>query len=305
MDNELTQQGRTRPSQAIAIDSDAEPDCFGRTGVDGHLARVMRDGRWPDIVPFANALLRSGTFDELKGEFRRAIAHFGFRGFAYWGASPNTRFSLCGASDLAERFGSYKDDCSGAMEAVFAKFEPALRAHDNNWKKSLRRPALECIDSPVESRPIHRALCQSAVDLDTQPYDDVLIVTTGSAHGSGKQEQHVHLPVLSGVGSADIIAGIALVKIYDCLAGDMSDGKNGAGTDFDAASTSTDLTPREKAVLSRAASGKSHAQIARETGMRRGEVRYCLDCVRDRYGFASTIQAVVKAAKDHGWGAGS
>lgn len=278
--------------------------CSGRTSVDGHLARIMRDGRWPHILPFANALLRSGTFEELKREFRRAIAHFGFRGFAYWGASPDTRFSLCGASDLAERFGRYKSDCSGAMEAVFAEFEPALRARDNIWKNGLRRPALECIDSPTETRPIHRALCQSAVDLDTQPYSDVLIVTTGSTRGDDRQGQHVHLPMLSAVGSVDIIAGIALVKIYDCLATDIAHSNSGVGTDARTVPASDALTHREKAVLSRAASGKSHAQIARETGMRRGEVRYCIDSVRDRYGFTSTIQTVVKAAKDHGWGAG-
>lgn len=284
----------------MVVNSHAEPVCSGRTSVDGHLARVVRDGRWPQILPFANALLRSGSLDELKREFRRAIAHFGFRGFAYWGASPDTRFSLCGTSDLAERFGPYKDDCSGAMEAVFADFEPALRARDNNWKNALRRPALECVDTPAETRPIHRALCQSAVDLDTQPYSDVLIVTTGSAHGGGQQGQHVHLPMLTGVGSTDIIAGIALVKIYDCLAGEISDSASCTG----AIPASDTLTPREKAVLRCAASGKSHAQIASETGIRRGEVRYCLDSVRDRYGFASTIQTVVKAAKDHGWGAG-
>lgn len=278
-----------------------EPAGIGRTSVDRHLDRVIRDGQWPDILPFTNALVRSVTFDELKREFRRAIMHIGFHGFAYWGANPATRFSLCGTSDLAERFGKYKDDCSGAMEAVFAHFEAALRDRDDNWKIGLRKPALECVDSPDETRPIHEALCQSVADLDMQPYSDVLIVTTGCDLDDEKKRQHVHLPMQSGLGSADIVAGIALVKIFDCLAQDMLDGAAGTAVSADNGEASDGLTSRELEVLRLAAAGKTHSQIANETGMRRGEVRYCLDSARDRYGFASTIQAVVKAAKDHGW----
>lgn len=141
------------------------PVGLGRTSVDDYLDRVIYDGRWSQFRPFTNAL-RSETSDELKREFRRIIAHFGFRGFDYWRANPDTRYCLSGTSDLAERFGKYVGHCSGAMEAVFADFHPALRVKNNKWKVDLYRPTLECVNSQVEARPIHRLPCQSAVDLD-------------------------------------------------------------------------------------------------------------------------------------------
>ena len=272
-----------------------------RTSVDLHLSEVVRAGRWPQIGPFVAELLRSGSFAELQTQFRRAILHFGYFGFAYWGAGPTTRFSLCGMSDLSERFGKYSADCGGAMETVFRRFEPGRRARDNAWKAALRRPVLECTDAPAETRGIHIDLCRSASDLGVLPYRDVLLVPTGPCTEPGmiKRRQHIHLPLLANVGAGDIVAGIALSKIFDCLAERMiadtvapADFPNGAPVE---------LTPNEKAVLRWAACGKTHQEIAEKTGLRRGEVRYHIDRARNRYGFATNIQAIVQAAKDHDW----
>ncbi len=272
-----------------------------QTSIDLHLSDVVRSGRWPQIGAFVSDLLRSGSFDELQCQFRRAIAHFGYFGYAYWGASPTTRFSLCGKSDLSDRFGKHTGDCSGLMETVFRHYEPAVRARDNAWKAGLHRPVLECTDSPAETRDIHRHLCRSVAELDVAPYEDVLLVPTSVRTGSGgrSERHHIHLPLFAGVGPADIVAGVSLAKIFDSLAQRMLVDDTARVEPAD--EPAVELTPNEKVVLRWAAAGKTHAEIARKTGMRRGEVRYHLDKARNRYGFATSIQAIVQAAKDHDW----
>ncbi len=273
----------------------------GRTSVDRHLNDVIRSGRWPQIGSFVNALLHAESFDELHRQFRRAILHFGYFGFAYWGAGPSNRFSLCGMSDLTERFGKHTSDCGGLMATVFNRYDPALRARDNAWKGRLNRPLLECADAPAETRDIHRDICNSVRELGFAPYEDVLIVPTGTLGPSASSDErnHVHLPQLRGVGATDVVAGISLTKIFDTLAEPLV-GHNSAETPKTEVPNIA-LTPKEKAVLRWAAHGKTHEEIAAKTGLRRGEVRYYLEKARKRYGFATNIQTIVQAAKDHGW----
>lgn len=272
----------------------------GRSSVDRHLNEVIRSGRWPQIGSFVTTLLRAESFDELHRQFRRAILHFGYFGFAYWGAGPSNRFSLCGMSDLTERFGKHTSDCGGLMATVFNRHDPALRARDNDWKTQLNRPLLECADAPVETRDIHRDICNSVRELGFAPYEDVLIVPTGTIDPSASTDErnHVHLPLLSGVGAADIVAGISLTKIFDTLAEPLI---NNSADTANAKEPGISLAPKEKAVLHWAAHGKTHQEIADKTGLRRGEVRYYLEKARKRYGFATNIQTIVQAAKDHGW----
>ena len=270
----------------------------GTTSVDQHLSDVIRSGRWPQIGSFVTALVRAKSFDELHRQFRRAILHFGYFGFAYWGAGASNRFSLCGMSDLTERFGKHSGDCGGLMATVFDRYDPALRAHDNAWKARLHRPLLECADAPAETRDIHRDICNSVCELGFAPYEDVLIVPTRTP-GSSDERNHVHLPQMSGVGATDVVAGIALTKIFDTLAEPLI-ARNSAVTPT-TKEPDIALTPKEQAVLRWAAHGKTHEEIAAKTGLRRGEVRYYLEKARKRYGFATNIQAIVQAAKDHGW----
>lgn len=284
------------------MDTYSQAASFGKSSVDQHIKEVIRSGRWPQLGTFVSALLHAESFDELHRQFRRAILHFGFFGFAYWGAGPSNRFSLCGMSDLSERFGKYSGDCGGLMATVFDRYDPALRAHDNAWKDTLHRPLLECADAPDETRDIHRDICNSVRELGFAPYEDVLIVPTGAfgpSANSGKRN-HVHLPHLSGVGATDVVAGISLTKIFDTLAEPLvvQTSKEPPATEKP---DIVALAPKEKAVLRWAAHGKTHEEIAAKTGLRRGEVRYYLEKARKRYGFATNIQAIVQAAKDHGW----
>ncbi len=273
-----------------------------RTSVEHVLEDVVREGKWPEISRFATGLLRCSTIDELRLSYRHALSHFGFAGFGYWGADISTRFFPGGLSDLPERFGKYVADCSYLLETVFEQFDPAVRSLDDRWKTSLDRPVLTCIDPPTETRQIHETFCQSVTELGVQRHHDVLVVPTGP-HGLARlpeQKYLVHLPVWSGVGASDIVAGIALTKIFDCLAFQVL-ARTGCRAEARFPGEPVSLTTRECTVLRLAALGRTHAQIASECAMRPGEVRYHLDKVRERYGFATTIQAIVKAAKDHNW----
>lgn len=274
-----------------------------QTHMDARLERVARGNRWPNIAPFVTAFLRARSTTELKLRYRRALAHFGFAGFGYWGGLPTNRFSLIGESDASERYGVYMRERSLAMKAAFERFEPKLREIDNDWKKILVRPALECTDSPPDARAIHVALCQAVSDFGIRPYWDVLIVPTESAadRGNADGRVHVHLPIQFGAGSSDLVAGISLTRVFDCLLTRLSEQTGGAGKASPGTEPRVRLTDREMTVLRLAATGKSHQQIAELTGRRRGEVRYLMTRARDRYGFATTIQTIVQAAKDHGW----
>lgn len=273
------------------------------TSLSSKLTEVARSGRWPRIAPYTNDLLAARSAAELKHRYRHGLAHFGFVGFGFWGGRSDNRFLLTGASDLPERYGKFASQRPAAMQAVFGRFEDWQRRLDNDWKDRLIRPALECMDAPPATRPLHAALCASVMDFGSPGYQDVLIVPIDdpAAPAGSQQVRHAHLPMLAQTGSSDLVAGISLTKIFDCLYHQLSTGPAEENTVPRPREPSVHLTDREKTVLRAAAGGLTQKQIAETTGMRLGEVRYCLDSARERYGFATNIQTIVQAVRDHGW----
>lgn len=257
---------------------------------------ALSDGCRLSLLERSRAITMASSPLVRKSLFREGLLHHGFAGFSFFRGWLFKHQLSHWMTDLYERLGQRVDDFRWSVEDLTETLEPDALADHQRWRESLLVPAQPLSDGPAATKTLFRALATLPRDFDEPAWQGVVFMKVQGADPDrrpGKAQcadaHYLTLPTLEDLGEADLLSGVALSRLYYalCRAESACD------------QSMVMLKPDELEVMRWAVAGKTVEDIAAITGLRTRTVRFHLDRVRRRYGFATVRQTLVKVAIDY------
>lgn len=165
------------------------------------------------------------------------------------------------------------------------------------WRAAQKRPYLCISGAPVRFQG-HTDIINLCRDFGLNAFDTLVVPLPPGSQGPCSigtvAERKADLRNVTEV--------MALITTYYHMSR-VHDAKNDNRPEAEAAASeeAVQLTEKERKVLRWAAAGKTHQDIADIIGIPMRNVRYHIDRARERYGYATAQQTVVRAALDYGF----
>jgi DNA-binding CsgD family transcriptional regulator len=271
-----------------------------------------------DLPKDIQSLAEAPSWDELKLRFRDRLELYGFEGFLFdrcigmpmrdFGTWPE--FVALRADDqdggdapviyddVAERYGDRSNDYFSAYKQASVKNltdDVGIRIMRN-----IQGRRMPFLDFELADGDEWKARIRATHDIDTafgtKEYVDVLRIPQVLRTG---EKINICLPMCRSLDAGHISSGIALSTVYfNICDGRLEPNEPPYGTDT-AIVEEIELRPKELEVVKWAAAGKTLQDIADITGMPYTTVRYHLNQARERYGYATNQQTIVRGAIDY------
>ena len=239
------------------------------------------------------------SLSELRSQFNRSALDLGFLGLAERAQPRSTRNSGDHStphfpwSNSVEFYGTRTPDYIDALTQAFDTADPLEVIIRRRWEKQRRAPFL--LSQQPRAFDDNKAWLHLRVDFGEPAYRDALVVPIPAP---ADESRHLYFMSCEPITPERFARGLLLGSVYGLKVQLLDRARQSAAT-AGTASGAVELTREELEVIRWSVAGKTLQEISAITGLGYRTVRYRLDRARNRYGYATLQQTLVRAAKDY------